>query len=300
MNKETGIMVFATFMQWYNGLHRDFVKIDETHGNVTRVHVPVRLSRHDDDPFNFFRVVKEKETSSLTQLCFELKNSATKQEEYKNYVRKFNVTLFPHSALFIPLETNRIYTHKTVPPMCDTDGIPLRMGYVIRCSNTKVLFTDHDDVYEADTNTIPKAGAGGVTEAGGSGVPEAGGSGVPEAGGSGVPEAGGSGVPEAGGSGVPEGVDAASSDANSDERSKINTQTKPKKGRAHIIIDGVPHPMTVITPEERRDLQLLYSKENSQIEPVVYLPKTYSMNVGDYMRPNLTVNKVDASLVRWR
>lgn len=42
----------------------------------------------------------------------------------------------------IPLSTNRLYTHETVPPALDISNIPTRLGYVIRCSATAAVFRD--------------------------------------------------------------------------------------------------------------------------------------------------------------
>ncbi len=50
--------------------------------------------------------------------------------------------LYPHSAFFVSLETNRLYTHEIIPSILPVGKIPMRMGYVIRCSNSEAVFKD--------------------------------------------------------------------------------------------------------------------------------------------------------------
>jgi hypothetical protein len=53
--------------------------------------------------------------------------------------KEFSVTLYPNSAFLIPLSTNRLYTHEIKPSVLNVDHIPVRMGYVARCSNLEAL-----------------------------------------------------------------------------------------------------------------------------------------------------------------
>jgi hypothetical protein len=78
------------------------------------------------------------ETSVLTKLCFKLKHCV----KDNNLTKKFNITLYPNSVFIIPLSTNRMYTHEIRPSALPFDKINTRMGYVIRCSNTKAIFKD--------------------------------------------------------------------------------------------------------------------------------------------------------------
>jgi hypothetical protein len=41
------------------------------------------------------------------------------------------------------LEMNRLYTHEISPSHLPMDLIPLRLGYVIRCSKTKAIYKDN-------------------------------------------------------------------------------------------------------------------------------------------------------------
>lgn len=79
-----------------------------------------------------------KNVSVLTCLRFCLKSEVTDS----TLVKEFNVTLYPNSVFIIPLSTNRLYTHEIKPSILPVDKIPTRLGYVIRCSDTKAVFKD--------------------------------------------------------------------------------------------------------------------------------------------------------------
>ena len=79
------------------------------------------------------------ETSIFTRLHFKLKSTVTN----KNLVKNFTITLYPNSVFIIPLSTNRLYTHEIKPSILFFDLIPVRMGYVIRCSKTKAVFKNN-------------------------------------------------------------------------------------------------------------------------------------------------------------
>ncbi|MFI5532898.1 hypothetical protein ACIA8O_30620 [Kitasatospora sp. NPDC051853] len=104
-----GIMAFCTF---YDGLDR--------------------LRPMADDPFD--RGVKR--TSGLTRLNFRLK------EPIAALPARFGVTLYPGSVFFMPLSTNRLYTHEIRPSTLDAELLPTRLGYVVRCSSTEAVHKD--------------------------------------------------------------------------------------------------------------------------------------------------------------
>lgn len=91
--------------------------------------------RSRSDTFDY----QYKNISVLTRLRFRLKDSVRGPETLE---REFSVPLYPNSILMIPLSTNRLYTHETVPPSLDISNIPTRLGYVIRCSDTAAVFRD--------------------------------------------------------------------------------------------------------------------------------------------------------------
>ncbi|MCU0683449.1 MAG: alpha-ketoglutarate-dependent dioxygenase AlkB [Polyangiaceae bacterium] len=52
---------------------------------------------------------------------------------------QFTITLYPNSVFFMPLSTNRRYTHEIVPSELDAARLPTRLGYVVRCSKTAAV-----------------------------------------------------------------------------------------------------------------------------------------------------------------
>lgn len=87
-----------------------------------------------------------KNISGLTKLLFKLK----KPVENESLVKEFSVTLYPNSAFLIPLSTNRLYTHEIRPSMLNTDKMPTRMGYVVRCSNLEAVYKDNQTYIKED------------------------------------------------------------------------------------------------------------------------------------------------------
>jgi hypothetical protein len=100
-----------------------------------------------DDPFDY----RYKNASVLTKLCFKLKDCIT--DETRHLEPEFSVTLYPNSLFLIPLSTNRLYTHEIVPPNLSVDRIPTRLGYVVRCSKTRAVYSNNDGttyIFDAD------------------------------------------------------------------------------------------------------------------------------------------------------
>lgn len=91
------------------------------------------------------------DTSGLTKLHFKLKNSV----HDPNLAKEFSVVLYPNSVFFIPLSTNRLYTHEIKPSVLNIDKMPTRMGYVVRCSNAEAVFMDQQ-TYLKENDTLVK------------------------------------------------------------------------------------------------------------------------------------------------
>lgn len=106
-----GIMAFCTF---YDGLDK--------------------LRSLADDAFDF----GVKGVSGLTKLRFRLKDSVGDSER-DTLPAQFDLTLYPGSVFFMPLSTNRLYTHEIRPSTLDAELLPTRLGYVVRCSNTEAV-----------------------------------------------------------------------------------------------------------------------------------------------------------------
>jgi hypothetical protein len=75
--------------------------------------------------------------SGLTRLQFRLKEPAL--ERAAGLLPEFALTLYPNSAFFMPLSTNRLYTHEIRSSMLDAELLPTRLGYVVRCSKTEAV-----------------------------------------------------------------------------------------------------------------------------------------------------------------
>lgn len=111
---ENGVMVFCTFYD------QDILS---------------DKSKYHMDPANHYNIMYGK-TTALTTLRFVRKNDDEKLPE------KVDVLLYPDSAFFMSLDTNRLYTHEIVPPTLQPKDIPTRLGYVIRCSKQDAKFED--------------------------------------------------------------------------------------------------------------------------------------------------------------
>lgn len=75
--------------------------------------------------------------SGLTRLRFRHKEQGT--AERGAFPEQFTITLYPNSVFFMPLSTNRRYTHEIVPSELDAARLPTRLGYVVRCSQTEAV-----------------------------------------------------------------------------------------------------------------------------------------------------------------
>lgn len=91
-----------------------------------------------------------KQTSALTRLHFKLKKTV----DDDSLEKEFSVTLYPNSAFIIPLSTNRLYTHEIRPSVLGVDQIPIRMGYVVRCSNLEAMHTENQTYINESGNYI--------------------------------------------------------------------------------------------------------------------------------------------------
>ncbi|MER5745768.1 hypothetical protein ABT097_21160 [Streptomyces sp. NPDC002225] len=77
-------------------------------------------------------------TSGLTRLRFRLKDPAG-QPAGAALPARFTLTLHPGSVFFMPLSTNRLYTHEIRPSGLAAELLPTRLGYVVRCSDTEAV-----------------------------------------------------------------------------------------------------------------------------------------------------------------
>ncbi|MEV4430564.1 hypothetical protein AB0K23_35445 [Streptomyces sp. NPDC049602] len=82
-----------------------------------------------------------KGVSGLTRLHFRLKEPAEGRDGVA-LPPQFTVTLHPGSVFFMPLSTNRLYTHEIRPSPLDAELLPTRLGYVVRCSGAEAVHKD--------------------------------------------------------------------------------------------------------------------------------------------------------------
>jgi len=67
----------------------------------------------------------------------------------------FTVTLAPSSVFFMPLSVNRDYTHEIQPSILPTELLPIRLGYVVRCSKTVAVHRDGQTYLERGDELVP-------------------------------------------------------------------------------------------------------------------------------------------------
>ena len=79
-----------------------------------------------------------KAASGLTRLRFRLKGLVA-DHPGGSLPPQFSLTLYPNSVFFMPLSTNRLYTHEIQSPTLDAGLLPIRLGYVVRCSSAEAV-----------------------------------------------------------------------------------------------------------------------------------------------------------------
>ncbi|WP_406528385.1 hypothetical protein [Streptomyces sp. I8-5] len=90
-----------------------------------------------EDPFDYGL----KGASGLTRLHFRIKDP-TAEHDGVALPAQFTLTLHPGSVFFMPLSTNRLYTHEIRPSSLDAELLPTRLGYVVRCSSAEAVHKD--------------------------------------------------------------------------------------------------------------------------------------------------------------
>lgn len=74
-----------------------------------------------------------------------------------SYPASFSVPLYPNSVFFMPLSTNRLYTHALRASPLDSNRSATRMGYVVRCSAQKAVFVGGRTHLEQEGQLVPLA-----------------------------------------------------------------------------------------------------------------------------------------------
>ncbi len=112
-----GVMAFCTF---YSGLEK--------------------LTPLKSNPFDY----GYKEVSGLTKLHFRRKKCID-IEVNTELPEEFTVTLYPNSIFLMPLSTNRYYTHEIRSSVLNAEMLPVRLGYVVRCSKTQAVYRSSEN-----------------------------------------------------------------------------------------------------------------------------------------------------------
>lgn len=102
------------------------------------------------DPFDY----GYKGNSGLTRLQFRRK-APPAPGSAGELPQQFSLTLYPNSVFFMPLSTNRLYTHEIQSSVLDAEMLPTRLGYVVRCSSTKAVFTSSQTFLEKNGVRVP-------------------------------------------------------------------------------------------------------------------------------------------------
>jgi hypothetical protein len=101
------------------------------------------------DPFDY----GYKGISGLTKLHFRLKESVEESSEC-TLPSQFTLTLYPNSVFFMPLSTNRLYTHEIRSSTLDAELLPTRLGYVVRCSSTEAVHKNDRTFLKRDKELV--------------------------------------------------------------------------------------------------------------------------------------------------
>lgn len=112
-----------------------------------------QLQPSADDPFDLVA----HGVSGLTRLHFRLKDEVAARPG-NNLPAQFTITLYPHSAFFMPLSTNRLYTHEIRSSALDAGLLPTRLGYVVRCSNREAVHKQGRTFIERNGEWVPLTG----------------------------------------------------------------------------------------------------------------------------------------------
>jgi len=87
--------------------------------------------------------------TGLTRLQFRRKAPR------EDLLPEFSITLYPGSVFFMPLSTNRHYSHELQASMLNAETLPTRLGYVVRCSKTEAVHAGGRTFLTIDGQRVP-------------------------------------------------------------------------------------------------------------------------------------------------
>jgi len=94
-----------------------------------------------------------KDVSGLNKLRFRLKDSVAERPGC-TLPSQFTLTLYPNSVFFMPLSTNRLYTHEIQSSKLNAELLPTRLGYVVRCSTTEAVHKNNQTFLKLDEKLV--------------------------------------------------------------------------------------------------------------------------------------------------
>lgn len=103
-----------------------------------------------EDPFD----LGLRGVSGLTRLHFRLKEPVAARAGCA-WPAQFTLTLYPNSVFFMPLSTNRLYTHEIQASALDAGLLPTRLGYVVRCSKAEAVHRDGQTFLKLNESSVP-------------------------------------------------------------------------------------------------------------------------------------------------
>lgn len=95
-----------------------------------------------------------KGVSGLTRLHFRLKEPVVDHSAC-SLPSQFTLTLYPNSVFFMPLSTNRLYTHEIRSSTLDAELLPTRLGYVVRCSSAEAVHKNGHTFLKMGEKQVP-------------------------------------------------------------------------------------------------------------------------------------------------
>ncbi len=107
---------------------------------------PSTLKQNPNDPLDL--VYKHTKVSPDMPGAFTKLHFMRKKDANPNLVPSFDIPLYNNSMFVIDLETNRNYTHEIVPSILPSETIPVRCGYVMRCSDVQGIHKNGQTYYE--------------------------------------------------------------------------------------------------------------------------------------------------------
>ncbi len=131
-----GLMAFCTFYKNNFNSSNNFNNFNNFNNVNFCCEDSTNIKKSKNDMFNYcFNGI-----NIFTEIKFKLKKTVINND---TMIKEFNIILYPNSLFIMSLSTNRLYTHEIKPSILPINKIPIRMGYVIRCSKTIAIYKNN-------------------------------------------------------------------------------------------------------------------------------------------------------------